>query len=233
MRLAAIVLPALLLPPAMPAKPSAVPAFAAPAPPAPSAARVVKKRRPEQRQLILDEAARLFKERGFGSSSMRELGARVGLDAASMYNHIRSKDELLDIICFRVSDAYIAQLLAVEQTAATNLDKITELLRQHVRLMTQDGAAVSVANNEWKALTEPRLTEFKEARKRYEKGFAALIEQGIAAGELQSVNVSVALFTLLSAVRWVELWYRPGRALSAAELEADLLTLLLDGLKKQ
>lgn len=232
MRLAAIALPALPLPPAMPAKSSAVSALAAPTLPAPGAARVVKKRRPEQRQLILDEAARLFKERGFGSSSMRELGARVGLDAASMYNHIRSKDELLDSICFRVSDAYIAQLLAVEQTAATSLEKITELLRQHVRLMTQDGAAVSVANNEWKALTEPRLTEFKDARKRYEKGFAALIEQGIAAGELQPVNVSVALFTLLSAVRWVELWYRPGRTLSAAELEADLLTMLLDGLKK-
>lgn len=232
MRLAAIAPPALPLPPAMPAKSSAVSALAAPTLPAPGAARVVKKRRPEQRQLILDEAARLFKERGFGSSSMRELGARVGLDAASMYNHIRSKDELLDSICFRVSDAYIAQLLAVEQTAATSLEKITELLRQHVRLMTQDGAAVSVANNEWKALTEPRLTEFKDARKRYEKGFAALIEQGIAAGELQPVNVSVALFTLLSAVRWVELWYRPGRTLSAAELEADLLTMLLDGLKK-
>ncbi|MFD1871096.1 TetR/AcrR family transcriptional regulator [Hymenobacter bucti] len=201
-------------------------------PPASGAARLVKKRRPEQRQLILDEAAHLFKERGFGSSSMRDLGARVGLDAASMYNHIKSKDEILDTICFQVSDTYIAQLTEAEQMAGTHLDKITELLRRHVRLMTTNGAAVSVANNEWKALTEPRLTEFKQARKRYEKGFAALIEQGIAAGELQSVNVSVALFTLLSAVRWVELWYRPGRSLSAAELETDLLTMLLDGLKK-
>ncbi|RZK30101.1 MAG: TetR/AcrR family transcriptional regulator [Hymenobacter sp.] len=215
----------------MPSKTALSPAPTAP-PPAAGAARVVKKRRPEQRQLILDEAAHLFKERGFGSSSMRDLGARVGLDAASMYNHIKSKDEILAIICFQVSDTYIAQLTEVEQLATTYLEKITELLRRHVRLMTKNGAAVSVANNEWKALTEPRLTEFKEARKRYEKGFAALIEQGIAAGELQPVNVSVALFTLLSAVRWVELWYRPGRSLSAAELEADLLTMLLDGLKK-
>ena len=215
----------------MPPKTANSPAPTAP-PPAKGAVRLVKKRRPEQRQLILDEAAQLFKERGFGSSSMRDLGARVGLDAASMYNHIKSKDEILEIICFQVSDTYIAQLTEVEQMAGTYLEKITELLRLHVRLMTTSGAAVSVANNEWKALTEPRLTEFKEARKRYEKGFAALIEQGIAAGELQPVNVSVALFTLLSAVRWVELWYRPGRSLSAAELEADLITMLLDGLKK-
>jgi AcrR family transcriptional regulator len=215
----------------MPPKTALSPALTA-TPPAKGAVRLVKKRRPEQRQLILDEAARLFKERGFGSSSMRDLGARVGLDAASMYNHIKSKDEILEIICFQVSDTYIDQLTEVEQMEATYLEKITELLRRHVRLMTKDGAAVSVANNEWKALTEPRLTEFKQARKRYEKGFAALIEQGIATGELQAVNVSVALFTLLSAVRWVELWYRPGRSLSAAELEANLITMLLDGLKK-
>jgi AcrR family transcriptional regulator len=215
----------------MPPKTAPSPASTA-TPPATGAVRLVKKRRPQQRQLILDEAARLFKERGFGSSSMRDLGARVGLDAASMYNHIKSKDEILEIICFQVSDTYIAQLTEVEQMEATYLEKITEMLRRHVRLMTKDGAAVSVANNEWKALTEPRLTEFKQARKRYEKGFAALIEQGIAVGELQAVNVSVALFTLLSAVRWVELWYRPGRNLSAAELEADLITMLLDGLKK-
>ena len=215
----------------MPPKTAPSPAPTAP-PPAKGAVRLVKKRRPEQRQLILDEAARLFKERGFGSSSMRDLGARVGLDAASMYNHIKSKDEILESICFQVSDTYIAQLTEVELMEATYLEKITELLRRHVRLMTKDGAAVSVANNEWKALTEPRLTEFKEARKRYERGFAALIEQGIAAGELQAVNVSVALFTLLSAVRWVELWYRPGRSLSAADFEADLITMLLDGLKK-
>jgi len=215
----------------MPPKTASTPAPTA-TPPAKGVVRLVKKRRPEQRQLILDEAAHLFKERGFGSSSMRDLGARVGLDAASMYNHIKSKDEILESICFQVSDTYIAQLMEVEQMDATYLEKITELLRRHVRLMTKDGAAVSVANNEWKALTEPRLTEFKEARKRYEKGFAALIEQGIATGELQAVNVSVALFTLLSAVRWVELWYRPGRSLSAAELEADLLIMLLDGLKK-
>ncbi|RYY17730.1 MAG: TetR family transcriptional regulator [Cytophagaceae bacterium] len=119
------------------------------------AARVAKKRQPHKRQLILDEAARLFKERSFDSSSMRDLGARVGLDAASMYNHLRSKDEILDSICFRVSDAYLAQLTEVEQMAGTYLAKITELLRQHVRLVATDGAAVSVANNEWKALSEP------------------------------------------------------------------------------
>ncbi|MGI4874862.1 MAG: TetR/AcrR family transcriptional regulator [Janthinobacterium lividum] len=183
-----------------------------------------------KRELILAEAAKLFKDRGYGGTSMRDLAGQVGMEAASMYNHIKSKDELLDSICFRISDTYISQLMAIEATDASYRDKIKALVRLHIRLMVEDGAAVSVANHDWKYLPEPRLTEFKQARKSYEKGFAALIEAGIAAGEFRPVNASVALFTVLSAVRWVELWYRPGRGLTAKELENNIITVLLGGL---
>ena len=90
-----------------------------------------------------------------------------------MYNHIKSKDELLDTICFRISDTYISQLAAIEATPSTYGDKIRALVRLHIGLMMEDSAAVSVANHDWKYLPEPRLTEFKEARKSYERGFAA------------------------------------------------------------
>lgn len=190
-------------------------------------------RKSNKRQLILEEAAKLFRQKGFGGTSMRDLAGEVGIEAASMYNHIKSKDEILELICFRVSSTYISQLAEIEATDASYVEKIKALIRLHIRLMIEDGAAVSVGNHDWKYLREPALTEFKQARKQYEKGFAALIEQGIAAGEFQPVNVSVALFTILSAVRWVELWYRPGRELSAEELEANIITMLLTGLEKK
>jgi AcrR family transcriptional regulator len=193
---------------------------------------MAKKTKTNKRQTIIEEAAKLFKDRGFGGTSMRDLGAQVGMEAASMYNHINSKDEILEHICFHVSNTYISQLAQIEQTEASYVDKIKALVRLHIHLMIEDGAAVSVANNDWKYLTGDKLTQFKDARKRYERGFAALIEQGIAAGELQPVNVSVALFTILSAVRWVELWYRPGRGISGEELEQNIMTILLNGLAK-
>lgn len=185
-----------------------------------------------KRQIILDEAAKLFKLKGFGGTSMRDLAGEVGMEAASMYNHIKSKDEILEHLCFHVSNTYIAQLAEVERMPGTNGEKLKALLRRHINLMLEDGAAVSVANNDWKYLTDSKLEQFKSARKQYEKGFAALIESGIAAGEFQPVNASVALFTILSAVRWVELWYRPGRGVTAQELEEDIMTILLNGLAK-
>ena len=193
---------------------------------------MLKTKKSAKRELILAEAAKLFKDRGYSGTSMRDLAGQVGMEAASMYNHIKSKDELLDTICFRISDTYISQLAEIERTDSPYGEKIKALVRLHIRLMVEDGAAVSVANHDWKYLPEPRLTEFKQARKNYEKGFAALIEAGIAASEFRPVNASVALFTVLSAVRWVELWYRPGRGLTAQELENNIITVLLGGLEK-
>ena len=57
--------------------------------------------KPSKRQIILEEAAKLFKDKGYGGTSMRDIAGQVGMEAASMYNHIKSKDEILEIICFQ------------------------------------------------------------------------------------------------------------------------------------
>ena len=47
-----------------------------------------------KRELIIQEAALIFKQKGYSATSMRELAEKVGMEAASLYNHIRSKDEI-------------------------------------------------------------------------------------------------------------------------------------------
>ena len=116
---------------------------------------MLKTKKSAKRELILAEAAKLFKDRGYSGTSMRDLAGQVGMEAASMYNHIKSKDELLDTICFRISDTYISQLSDIERTDSSYGEKIKALVRLHIRLMVEDGAAVSVANHDWKYLPEP------------------------------------------------------------------------------
>ena len=181
---------------------------------------------------IIEIAARLFKIKGFTATTMRDIAERVGMEAASMYNHIKSKDEILQAICFKISNEYIAQLTVIENQTVSSVEKIKELIRLHVRIIITDINSISVANNEWKHLSDDALTVFKEARRDYEQRFAKIIEAGIAVGELQPINVSVALFTILSAVRWVELWYKNDREISPEILEENIISLLMNGLQK-
>lgn len=192
----------------------------------------IAKTKPDRRSLILSEAAQLFREKGFGRSSMRELAERVGMEAASMYNHIRSKEEILDAICFEAGEKYNKQLKAAQEEHPGDFPAMLEsIIAFHVEMIIESRDAVSVLNNDWKFLSPERLSEFKKMRKEYEKNLAGILSDGMDKGAFQQVNVSVALFTLLSALRWVELWYKPGRNLSKEALAKDISAILMNGIK--
>lgn len=191
------------------------------------------KNKTNKRAIIIGEASKLFRERGFGGTSMRDLAEKVGIEAASIYNHIRSKDELLEDICFGMAQRYIDQLAQIEFMDIGFSAKIESLIRFHLQLVIDDASAVSVVNNDWKYLNPEKMIAFKAIRNDYEKRFAQLITKGIEAGDFKPINVSVALFTILSSLRWVELWYKPSRDISKEELAKDISTILMNGLKAQ
>lgn len=191
---------------------------------------MAKRTTTDRRSEILSEAAKLFQAKGYGGASMRDLAGAVGMEAASMYNHIRGKDELLEVLCFEVGNTYLSSLQAISAADTGYVDKLRAIIRTHIAMMIDDGPAVNVANNDWKHLPPEALERFIALRKRYEKGVAELLERGMESGELRRMDVTVALFTLLSSVRWVELWYKPGRAIPADTLEETITTLLLNGL---
>lgn len=189
------------------------------------------KTRSAKKDLILQEAAKLFREKGFGGTSMRDLAEKVGIEAASIYNHIRSKDEILEEICFGAGRKYDEQLSEIERQDISYPGKLEMLIAFHVQMIIEDGAAVSVLNNDWKFLSAGKMTEFKTMRNEYEKHFATLLKQGMEQGFFKQMNVSIALFTILSALRWVELWYKPSRGVSKDDLAKDISALLMNGIK--
>lgn len=185
----------------------------------------------KRREHILNESAMLFKERGFGGATMRDIAVRVGIEAGSMYNHIKSKDDLLEDICFRVAGLYLSQLDEIEAEYASVYEKVDALIRLHVRIMVEDGAAVFVTNNEWKSLKGEKLNTFKAMRDSYETRVKELLIAGMDEGVFRRVDPTVALFTLLSSVRWVERWYKPSRKIDPQSLENDIVAMVTGGLK--
>ena len=184
-----------------------------------------------KRAIILREAAKLFKEKGFGGATMRDLAERVGIEAASIYNHIRSKDELLEEICFGIGRKYDEQLSEIAAKKISYPEKIEAVISFHIQMIIEDANAVSVLNNDWKFLNSGQMIEFKAMRNEYEKHLAALISKGIEHGAFKKINVSVALFTILSSLRWVELWYKPSRGISKEDLAKDISAILMNGVK--
>lgn len=184
-----------------------------------------------RKEQIMEIATRLFHEKGYHATSMRNLAEQLGMEAASLYNHISSKDELLQQICFGMATHYNAQMEQVENEPLTPVGRVEKMVRFHLGMMLTHFKEVYVTNRDWKHLKEPLLGNFLQQRKAYEKRFAQLVQQAIDAGEVKQLHPHAAVLTILSAVRGIEFWHRNPRNISAEQIEEDMVRILLDGLK--
>jgi AcrR family transcriptional regulator len=185
-----------------------------------------------RREVIVKAAASLFHEKGYKAASMRDLAERVGVEAASLYNHIRSKTELLHDICFNVANIFWEHFNKVETTDASPIGKFETILRFHIRQMIENFEEVYISDREWRYLADPYLSNFQNQRRNYRKRFAGIIEQGIAMGEMNKIDASTAVLIVLHAVSGIESWHRSKLKISGEELEENMVTILIDGLKK-
>ena len=192
-----------------------------------------QRQKASKKGLILKKAAAMFREKGFAATSMRDLAEAVGIEAASLYNHIRSKNEILEAICFDVANVYNTTIEAIESSSHKSIAKIEQLLRFHIKQMTGNNEAVYVSDREWKHLEEPYLSNFQNQRRSYRKKFASIIEDGIAKNEIRKIDAPTAVLIMLHAVSGIESWHRSKARISAQELEDNMVMIMIDGLRKQ
>ena len=183
-----------------------------------------------KKAIILETAARLFRDKGYPATSMRDLAEAVNLKASSLYNHISSKDELLREICFQNAQRYLSSMEQVERMEADAAQKVEKLLKLHIRTAMEDATSVTAFNDEWRHLNEPYLSEFKALRKDYEERFRRILQMGMASGEFRLMDESIALYTIFSSVRWLYDWFAPGKPMTADEVEAEVIAFVMAGL---
>jgi TetR/AcrR family transcriptional regulator, cholesterol catabolism regulator len=185
-----------------------------------------------KKDTIVAAAAALFREKGFAASSMRDLADKVGVEAASLYNHIKSKSEILQDICFNVANRFMTHLEKVETGNTSAIGKIETILRFHIHSMIHNYEEVYVSDREWKHLEDPYLSNFQTLRRTYRKRFAAIIEEGIKNKELKNIDAPTAVLIMLHAVAGIESWHRSTQKIDADELEKNMVLIMVEGLKK-
>jgi TetR/AcrR family transcriptional regulator, cholesterol catabolism regulator len=184
-----------------------------------------------KKEVIIDKATRLFMEKGFGSASMRDIAEHVGVEAASLYNHIQSKSEILQDICFKVANQFIQNLEQVEASSASALEKMETLIRFHIRMMLQQYESIYISDHEWRHLPEPYLSNFLNQRRHYRKRLASIIEYGVQTGQMKQIEPYVAVLTILSAISGIESWHRSRKNITEDVLEENMVKFLIEGLK--
>ncbi|HMK26296.1 MAG TPA: TetR/AcrR family transcriptional regulator [Chitinophagaceae bacterium] len=191
---------------------------------------VSKRKKASKKDLIIRKASAMFREKGFPATSMRDLAEAVGLEAASLYNHIQSKSEILQEIIFQTANDCNVHLNNLVDNSITNNKKIESLIRFHVKMMINRFDDYCVMINEWIHLPEPYLTTFTTQRRNYVQRMETIIEEGVRDKEMKPVMPYVAMLTILSSVRGLEFWHRSGKKVTPEEIEDNMVNHLINGL---
>lgn len=175
-------------------------------------------------------AARLFKEKGYSAVTMRDIAQEMDIKAASLYNHIKSKQEILVLIIIEIAEEFthnMDQIVLSDQTAIAKLEKVIQL---HIDITIRDAHALACLNNDWMHLAEKELAYFIKMRENYENNFRRIIKKGIADQEMKDLNVEVVIFSVLSTLRTLYLWYGKKGTPNENVLKTHMIEVLLKGI---
>ncbi len=182
-----------------------------------------------RRTELTREAARLFAERGYHGTSIGDLAEALGVQKATLYAHITSKQDLLYETMREGASAFHGALDRIpDQMSATA--KIRLALRGHLRVVAEQLDVATVFVQEWRYLEGERRDEIVVERRRYEDRIRALFREGRELGELRTdLDDATAALLTLSAANWAYTWLQPGR--DTDELADRFYALLIDGMR--
>lgn len=180
---------------------------------------------------IREAGLTLFAERGYHSTSMDDIGRFIGVKGPSLYNHLKSKQEILVDIMVTTMQELFAHFDEANSTGTPPV-RIRKVMSEHVRYHATHTREVRIGNREIPSLEEPAHDLVLSLRNQYESKWRAIIQEGLDSGDFSIPSVRVAVYAILEMGIGVAQWYRPDGSLSLdqiADLYAEMAARLLNG----
>jgi AcrR family transcriptional regulator len=175
----------------------------------------------------MDVAATLFRERGYEKTSLNTIGEQLGVSAAALYYHFRSKDEILFAYLERGFEVVLDRTVEA-MTATDPVDRLRQLMRTYVLfdLGELPGSEMFSAGTFGyfqlaESLDLEQQKHLGKAQRAYLDLIRSTITAGIEAGAFVTEDVTAAAFALVGMAAHAFHWFRTGRKLSADDV-ADL-----------
>lgn len=189
---------------------------------------ILRDRFDQKRHLVVSAAARVFADRGFHGTTIKDVAAETGLAVGGVYHYVGSKEELLVAVCNDLLDPLLYacdEVLAAHQDPEDRLRRVVAVWVRHVATHT---ANMVVFDQERHVIAKGRQwSEIRRRRKAFEELLDRLLADGEAAGAFAFADRDLARLALLGMVNHTAQWFRPRGRLSPEEVADGFCDLLL------
>lgn len=185
-----------------------------------------------RRDELLAIAARLFAERGFKNTTVRDIADAAGILSGSLYHHFDSKEAMVDELLDSFQQELWREYDAIEASDRSPREKLESVVRASFDAIHHHHSEVAIFQTDAAYLaTFGRFAYLEERNARFRSLWTGLLSEGVEAGELRAdLNVEL-VYRFLRDTVWVAVrWYRPDGDLSPEQVADQYLHILLDGI---
>jgi len=191
----------------------------------------------EKLQHILKTAAKIFAEKGFHRTSVRDIARATKMSLAGLYYYFTTKEELLYLIQER---CFVTLLDRWERAASAETDARTRIrvfAENHLSFFLHNMHEMKVMAHEDESLTGEFNEKILVLKRRYVKVIMDLVAELQDREGGQAIDLRVATFSLFGMMNWIYTWYQPRRDLPLPQLMEQMLRVyflgILEGGKAQ
>ena len=192
-------------------------------------ARARRNNESNRREELLRVSAKLFREKGFDGTSIRDISAAAGMHSGSPFYHFKTKQDILVAV---MEQGLAEGLRKTEEVMALSLppeQKLMRLIRTQLGTILEEGSDfIPVLLYDWRSLNAANRRRIVALKDRYDALWQQVIDDLKRAGQMPG-DAQLVRLLILGAVNWTGTWYRTGGRLSLDEVAEGCARLFLQG----
>ena len=187
-----------------------------------------------RRDELLAIAARLFADKGFKNTTVRDIADAAGILSGSLYHHFDSKESMVDEILRTFQEDLFGQYDDILASDADPLAKLEQAVRVSFEAIDEHHDEVAIFQNDAAhLLTFDRFSYLADRNRQSREVWLTLLRSGIDAGVLRDDLDLELTYRFIRDTVWVAVsWYRPGGRRTHTEIARQYLSILLEGIHR-
>ena len=188
-----------------------------------------------RRDELLALAARMFAERGFLATTVRDIADAAGILSGSLYHHFDSKESMVDEILRGFLDELFGRYHEITAAGLGPRATLEAVVTASFESIDRSHDAVAIYQRETAYLAQfDRFGYLAERNVEFRKMWVGLLEEGVRDGVFRTDLDVELVYRFIRDTVWVAVhWYHPGGQLAAQDVAAQYLSVVLDGISRR
>src|SRR5712691_248920 len=185
------------------------------------------------RRAVLEAAAKLFAQRGFGGTNLQDIADALGISRPALYYYFKSKDDILASLVEEVTVFSGHQATELASKADFNpSETLRQMVFSHAKWLLEHPVEFRVVDRTENDLPAATRRTHDKAKRTLLDNFSRTIARGVELGHFRPVDPTVTAFSIIGMCSWTAWWFVPEGRVPLEEVAKSIADFAVNGLRQ-